>query len=574
MLTNSNYIFRRCFVYLLLFIALLSTANAYTVINTLDILTLNGHAITPHQCTPSNTHKAQSEQSLHLGEIKQNNTLCLQAKVTLNEAQTNQALVLRMLAARKVYWDGQLFVEDGVVGQSAQTTKPGPIRSVTPIPNTLLTPGVHALTITLANYHIGEPVSASIYAIYLTDIEQAYTGALYQTITPTIMIGALMIIALFFQAIYWLYQPSASYQLFSLMCFFASLLIIAEHLRAWYAYPYTWHIARLQLITTLTFISLLLLNWFYLRFYAFDKIKQALGGVALLLVVALMIDPRYDAKSIFMFLVSMISCFGINIIAFKKGRPYARLGSGLFAAILLLLALSPLSVIYRFVEQWFVVIHIAIVLSIMASLIAQMQSQRRQAITAARLELDLLKRNLQPHFLMNSLTLIIEWIEIKPQAAVKFVDALAQSLRDLVQFSTQSKITLADEINLCRQHLILMGYRYDCHYQLTVTGENQILDVAPAIILTQIENAFAHNRIPANSEFLLDISKQKNQVTVELRSPFKPNNRNKRNNSTNDTTGTGEKYIHARLHELHGANYQYQSYSQDDQWINRISYSL
>lgn len=550
---------------LLLIIASISYANAYTAIKKLDTLE---HSVIA--CTPENIRELAPTDNLSIITIKQNSSLCMRATITFDEAKTHQALVIKMLAARKVYWDEQLIVEDGIVGESAQTTTPGPIRSITPLSNEQLLKGEHTLTIALANFHIGEPVTTSIYDIYLTDTAKAYTKSLYQTFTPTLMIGALLIITLFFQAIYWLYQRNSSYLIFSLMCFAASMLIFAEHFRAWYAYPYPWHIIRLQLIIALTFISLMLLNWFYWCFYAFDKTKRFLTIIAILLAIALMIDPRYDAKSILMFLFSMVSCLCINILAYRKGKPYAKLGCGLFAVVIIILALSPLSVFYSFIEQWFIVIHMAIVLSIMASLIAQMQHQRRQAITAARLELDLLKRNLQPHFLMNSLTLIIEWIEIKPAAAVKFVDALAQNLRDLVRFSTEAQINLADEINLCRQHLILMGYRYDCSYHLKVNGQYNGITIAPAIILTQIENAFAHNRMPADSEFLLNIDINNNQVTIELQSIYQTN---KRKSNNNNHTGTGEKYIHARLHELYGNNYQYQSYPQNQQWINRIHFN-
>ena len=549
---------------LLFIIAFIPHANAYTPFNKLD--KLDQSVI---ECTPENTRALESVENLPIIKIKQNSSLCMQATITFDEAKTNQALVIKMLAARKIYWDEQLVVADGIVGETAQTTTPGPIRSITPLSNEQLLKGEHTLTIALANFHIGEPVTASIYHIYLTDTEKAYTSSLYQTITPTLMIGALLIITLFFQAIYWLYQRSPSYLIFSLMCFAASILIFAEHFRAWYAYPYPWHIIRLQLIIALTFISLMLLNLFYWRFYAFGKTKRFLIIIAILLTIALMIDPRYDAKSILMFLFSMVSCLCINILAYRKGKPYAKLGCGLFTVVILILALSPLSVFYSFIEQWFIVIHMAIVLSIMASLIAQMQHQRRQAITAARLELDLLKRNLQPHFLMNSLTLIIEWIEIKPTAAVKFVDALAQNLRDLVKFSTETQIALADEINLCRQHLILMGYRYDCSYHLQVNGQYNQLTIPPAIILTQLENAFAHNRLPADSEFILNIDIDNHQVTIELQSIYQVN---KRKSNTSSHTGTGEKYIHARLHELYGNKYQYQSYPQNGQWINRIRY--
>src|SRR3546814_19410817 len=51
---------------------------------------------------------------------------------------------------------------------------------------------------------------------------------------------------------------------------------------------------------------------------------------------------------------------------------------------------------------------------------------------AQRLELDLLKQHLKPHFLMNTLTALAGWIEESPHTAVRMVDALADEFRTLV----------------------------------------------------------------------------------------------------------------------------------------------
>src|SRR3546814_9037349 len=61
---------------------------------------------------------------------------------------------------------------------------------------------------------------------------------------------------------------------------------------------------------------------------------------------------------------------------------------------------------------------------------------------AQRLELDLLKQHLKPHFLMNTLTALAGWIEESPRTAVRMVDALADEFRTLVDVSGRALIPL------------------------------------------------------------------------------------------------------------------------------------
>src|SRR3546814_2375365 len=58
---------------------------------------------------------------------------------------------------------------------------------------------------------------------------------------------------------------------------------------------------------------------------------------------------------------------------------------------------------------------------------------------AQRLELDLLKQHLKPHFLMNTFTALAGWIEESPRTAVRMVDGLADECRKLVDVSGRSE---------------------------------------------------------------------------------------------------------------------------------------
>jgi len=82
-----------------------------------------------------------------------------------------------------------------------------------------------------------------------------------------------------------------------------------------------------------------------------------------------------------------------------------------------------------------------LIILLTVSLSRQMAEQNRKRqeseLRSARLELELLKKHIQPHFLLNSLNSIIAWLEENPQTAVKLVTALAEELRLILQFSKE-----------------------------------------------------------------------------------------------------------------------------------------
>jgi len=199
------------------------------------------------------------------------------------------------------------------------------------------------------------------------------------------------------------------------------------------------------------------------------------------------------------------------------------------------------------------------------SLIQEMKANRVRSLEAASLEADLLRRNLQPHFLMNSLMLVIEWIEQKPQAAVNFVQALAEELRALVKFSNQKEVSLEEEIALCRRHLEIMAYRYNAEYHLNVCGSPLGIRIPPAILHTQIENAYSHNHLASGSEFTLEIKHESNNVALYLCSPI---NRKQKI----EGMGMGERYIHSRLKQYFGQDYRFESGVLEDRWQTIIAF--
>jgi LytS/YehU family sensor histidine kinase len=167
-------------------------------------------------------------------------------------------------------------------------------------------------------------------------------------------------------------------------------------------------------------------------------------------------------------------------------------------------------------------------------------------LTAARLEVELLKKNLQPHFLMNTLTALTEVIEQNPGAASALIDDLATEFRTLARMSGEKQVTLAEEIELCRVHLRVMSVRTGVAWRLVADEVDENAPVPPAIFLTLIENAFVHQR-PAGkaAAFRLTMAVDGGGVRYTFVSPGEV----QPVKTVRVSGGTGLRYVKARLEE-------------------------
>jgi hypothetical protein len=498
--------------------------------------------------------------TVKLTTIMQNQRVCLRTKVIFDKAQSrNIAVSLSLLGASRIYWDGQFVGENGTVGIDKMTEVPGEIDYLLPLPSELLTQGEHLLTLEISSFHVDEIVPTIFYGLRVMDSKLVYEYQMQSTRAAMFAISTLLVFSLFFQLLFWLYQRQSIYQVFSALCLSSGSLLLAEKWRVMFGYTYDLQLTRLHWVMVFTYFSCLLLPLFYLIYYQVKNKFIWFFPIALLLFTELLIGIDYDYKGKILFFSSLIITLMINLKALKDKKSSSPLNTLILLSGVILFISSPVD----FTEDRFTITLFAIVLVMLVSLIQEMKNNRLRSLASIRLEAELLKRNLQPHFLMNSLMLVIEWIEEKPQEAANFVQALSEELRLLVTFSDLREVALEEELKLCRLHLEIMAYRYKANYILDIQGSIDAIMIPPALIHTQIENAFSHNHVPIDAVFMLSISQNGTDIELTLTSPL-----NKKLKLKN--MGVGERYIRARLVENYGQSFSYKSYPDESNWINTI----
>jgi len=112
-----------------------------------------------------------------------------------------------------------------------------------------------------------------------------------------------------------------------------------------------------------------------------------------------------------------------------------------------------------------------------------------------QIELALLRAQINPHFLFNTLNNIDILIEKEPQKASLYLNKLSDILRFTIYDSSSENISLAQELEYIEKYLELQKIRTTNQYfiKFEVEGNPDNLLIAPMLFIPFIENAFKHS---------------------------------------------------------------------------------
>jgi LytS/YehU family sensor histidine kinase len=190
------------------------------------------------------------------------------------------------------------------------------------------------------------------------------------------------------------------------------------------------------------------------------------------------------------------------------------------------------------------------------------KAEREAQLKSVRLENELLKKNINPHFVLNTLTSIIAWLRKDSDSAIKLIEALAEEFRMINQISTLKQIPIGQEIDLCRAHLKIMSYRKGADYKLETIDVDEKDTIPPMIFHTLVENGLTHGyEIKTTGIFKLISIKNSESTKYILM-----NDGDFNLEDTKGSTGFGAKYIKGRLEESYPGKWIFTSNKSDFGW--------
>jgi sensor histidine kinase YesM len=198
----------------------------------------------------------------------------------------------------------------------------------------------------------------------------------------------------------------------------------------------------------------------------------------------------------------------------------------------------------------------------------------RQQKTIA--ELELLKAQIHPHFLFNTLNNLFAHTLRNSTDSPQIVSRLSNLLRFMIYESRHDFIPLGEEIKLLHNYIDLEKLRYgqELDMSVTFTGDLENKLIRPLLLLPLIENSFKHGMSQQlekkwiqlvmsvdqnNFYFKLANSKDPNQVKTEVKGKSK---------------GIGLENVRRRLELLYPGKYKMEVLDQDDVFLIDISLEI
>ena len=136
------------------------------------------------------------------------------------------------------------------------------------------------------------------------------------------------------------------------------------------------------------------------------------------------------------------------------------------------------------------------------------QQVNEQLIKAkAEAELKLLKGQLHPHFLFNTLNNIYSLALQKSDLTADSILKLTELLDYLVYWANKEKVALSKEVDLLKSYLELEKLRYGDKLKLHVEFSNikKKIKVSPLILLPFVENCFKHGGVGESGIFWINL---------------------------------------------------------------------
>lgn len=177
----------------------------------------------------------------------------------------------------------------------------------------------------------------------------------------------------------------------------------------------------------------------------------------------------------------------------------------------------------------------------------QTEKQRQQLqLEKTTAEINLLRNQLQPHFLFNALNNLLSMVDQKstPRLAQSF-EQLSQLLRYVIDETRADKVRIGQEITFIKNYISLQLLRFETDevkVDWKVEGEYQDQLVEPGLFISFVENAFKYGTEPEKKtkiELSFDLT-DKQSISFHIRNSIL-----KRPNS--EGSGTGIEAVKRRL---------------------------
>ncbi|MEL6194850.1 MAG: histidine kinase [Bacteroidota bacterium] len=175
---------------------------------------------------------------------------------------------------------------------------------------------------------------------------------------------------------------------------------------------------------------------------------------------------------------------------------------------------------------------------------AEAEAQRQRILNLEARHKNLV-RQLQPHFLFNTLSSLKSLIMEAPQAATEYAVHLSDFLRYVINVQDQEKATVREELEFAQGYLELQQVRFGKAITYNINIDSSYLSHFVPIFSLQslLENAIKHNSFTEEEPLGITVTVEENALVVSNKKSLK---------MASHSTGTGLRNLKERSRLLTG----------------------
>jgi Putative regulator of cell autolysis len=128
---------------------------------------------------------------------------------------------------------------------------------------------------------------------------------------------------------------------------------------------------------------------------------------------------------------------------------------------------------------------------------------------------EMLKNQVNPHFLFNSLNVLTSLVETDPSAATKFIRKLAEVYRYVLDVKDKELVPLSEELRLTEAYVYMQKNRFGDNLIVSNSINPDSKQIVPLALQMLIENAVKHNVVSSDKPLTIDIFEEGGYLVCE-----------------------------------------------------------
>ncbi len=133
-------------------------------------------------------------------------------------------------------------------------------------------------------------------------------------------------------------------------------------------------------------------------------------------------------------------------------------------------------------------------------------------------QFEALKNQISPHFLFNSLNILVSLVHENENLSEQFIKKLSKAYRYILEQKEQMLVNLNTELEFIESYTFLLKIRFENKFEVQIEVPGEIQNwyrIAPLTLQMLVENAVKHNRMSIEEPLLIKIYSNEKFLIIE-----------------------------------------------------------